>query len=97
VILDYLKLRDEYGSLKLIKTELAAFQKQLSSEKEISQLYREAKILDAARTAKSKSSQSRAAGKLHALIAETEIEAVKLAAEKLLIDLEGTEDPEKSS
>jgi hypothetical protein len=96
VILDYLNIRDEYGSLKLIKAELTAFQKQLSSEKEISQLYREAKILDAARTAKSKSAQARAAEKLRDLIAETEIEAVKLAAEKLLKDLESPIDPGKS-
>ena len=87
-ILKYLEIRREYGALRIIKPDLSAYQKLLTSSKELGPLYREAKILDTSRIAKTKSSQARATAKLRALVSSTEIEEVKSAAEKLLAEME---------
>lgn len=90
-ILEYLKIRREYGALKMLKPRIAEFQKQFTT-KDNGQLTREAKVIDEARAANSKSRMQRATEKLTELIAATEIESVRSAAETALEKLRADED-----
>lgn len=81
---EYLAIRRDYGALKLIKKEVAAVHKQLSSDSELKKLYSEAKILDAASVAKTKGAKNRSVEKLRELIEETTSDEVKQSAQDLL-------------
>ncbi len=83
----FLRLKNDYGGLQSVKPQILAFQK-LLSRKEHSQLFREARIIDAALSAKTKSSTKRAIEKLGALIESSEIEVIKTLATKTLGDLQ---------
>lgn len=93
-ILHYLRLRREYGGLKLIKSDLSVFQKRVTDDDNLDQIYQAARIMDSAKNAKSKSSRARAADRIRDLISTTQIEEVKSAAEKLLGELETDSDQE---
>lgn len=86
-VLGFLEVKRLYGGLKLLKPEIVKFQKEFVSVKENRQLVREAKTIAGAKFAKTKSTQSRAVAKLGELIATTEIDPVKTAAEKALAKL----------
>ena len=86
-VLASMKLTSDYGDLKIIKPEFAKFRKKLGKNKEISQLVKEAKIINSAVTAQSKSAAKRGMEKLKALIEATEIEEIKTAAQAALDDL----------
>ena len=83
-ILTASKLGNDYGKLKVLKPELAKFRKELSKNKEISQLVKDAKVINYAVSASSTAAKKRAAAKLEALIDSTEIEAVKSSAQQTL-------------
>lgn len=85
-MLGYLKLRQDFGALKMVKSDLAAFQKKYTA-KENKQLAREAKIIVSADQANTKSKKTRAIEALTELINETEIEPVRKEAEKKLSEL----------
>ena len=86
-MLDYLKLREDFGALKMVKPDLAAFQKKYTL-KDNKQLAREAKIIENANQANTKSKKTRAIATLTELIGETEIEPVRKEAEKKLSALQ---------
>lgn len=92
-ILEFLEIRRNYGALRILKPELAAFQKKHTT-KENSQLTREARVIDSARIANSKNKKARAIGKLRELIAESEIDAVKSIAKSTIETLEVDESVE---
>ena len=87
-IMDYLRIKRQYGAMKLLKPELVAFQKSHTG-KANSQLTREAKIIDAAKTADSKSKRARAVTRLNDLIGKSEINEVKTLASQVLNGLTG--------
>ncbi|MGI9496806.1 MAG: hypothetical protein ACR2NK_12170 [Mariniblastus sp.] len=86
-MLGYLKLREDFGALKMVKPDLAAFQKKYTL-KDNKQLAREAKIIESANQANTKSKKTRAIATLTELIGETEIEPVRKEAEKKLSALQ---------
>ncbi len=86
-IIKYLHLRRKLTGFKLLKSDLVAFQKQLSRGSELRQLTREAKIIDAAIIAKSDSSKARTQTKLRDLVENTKLDAVKKLGEKTLLEL----------
>lgn len=86
-MLGYLKLREDFGALKMVKPDLAAFQKKYTL-KDYKQLAREAKIIENANQANTKSKKTRAIATLTELIGETEIEPVRKEAEKKLSALQ---------
>ena len=86
-MLGYLKLREDFGALKMVKPDLAAFQKKYTL-KDNKQLAREAKIIENANQANTKSKKTRAIATLTELIGETEIEPVRKEAEKKLSALQ---------
>lgn len=88
-ILGYLKIRREFGGLKIIKSDLAEFQKKYTT-KGNSQLTREARIIDTATIADTKSKKTRAKEKLQELISKSKIEAVKSLADRTLEALNST-------
>jgi hypothetical protein len=90
-MLGYLALRQDFGALKLVKSDLAAFQKK-HTLKENKQLAREAKIIENANQANTKSKKTRAIQTLTELIDQTEIEPVRKEAEKKLSELQQTID-----
>lgn len=83
-ILEFLKTRREYGALKIVKTDLGAFLKELGKNKAVTQLLKEAKIIDSAISATSKTAIARAKTKLTALVESTQIEAIKAKAKLTL-------------
>lgn len=83
-ILTSLQLGSDYGSLKILKPELAKFRKELSKNKEVKQLVKEAKVISSAASASSSSARKKAQQKLQSLIDATEIDAVKSSAEQVL-------------
>ena len=85
-MLGYLKIRQDFGALKLVKPDLASFQKK-HTLKENKQLAREAKILESASEANTKSKKTRAIESLNDLINETEIEPVRKEAKRKLSEL----------
>jgi predicted GTPase len=85
-VLGFLEIKRELGGLRILKTELATFQKQHTT-KANSQLMREAKIIDFAKTANSSSKKTRAIERLETLIQSTTIEAVKSTATSALDEL----------
>jgi hypothetical protein len=87
-IMEYLRIKREYGALKLLKPELASFQK-IHTGKANSQLTREAKIIDAAKTADSKSKRARALSRLNDLITKSEIEEIKVLSTQVKDGLTG--------
>ena len=89
-MMKFLELRRKLTGFKLLKEEVAAFQKKMSRGKELRQLSREAKVIDAAIIAKSKSSQERTREKLRELIDSTEIPSVKEYATETLNKIEGS-------
>lgn len=89
-MMKFLELRRKLTGFKLLKEDFAAFQKQMSRGKELRQLSREAKIIDAAIIAKSPSSQTRTRTKLRELIDSTEIPSVKEYATETLKKIEGS-------
>jgi len=86
-VLASMKLTSAYGGLKILKPAFGKFRRKLSSNKEISQLVKEARVINSAVTAKTKSSTKRALDKLEALIESTEIEEIKTVAQATLDDL----------
>ena len=86
-MLAYLKLRQDFGALKLVKSDLAGFQKKYTL-KENKQLTREAKIIENANQANTKSKKTRAIESLTELIDQTEFEPVRKEAEKKLTELQ---------
>ncbi len=88
LILTFLQLSRDYSGLGLIKPELTAFRKRMTSDKSYSQLLREAKVIDSAKNAKSKSTRTRAITKLTALIESSEFESIRDIATELLAELE---------
>ncbi len=86
-VLEFLRIKREYGGLSLLKPEWAAFQKSHLTQGN-STLAREAKVIDGAKSADSKSKKTRAIVRLQDLIAKTENEEVKLIAEEILAELE---------
>ncbi len=86
-VLASLKLTSDYRDLKILKPEFSKFKKKLGKNKEISQLVKEAKIINTAVAAQSKTAVKRAAEKLKALIDTTEIAEIKTAAQTALDDL----------
>ncbi len=87
-ILDFLVLKRNYGALKLLKPQLASFQK-AHTTKGNRQLAREAKIIDGAKTADSSSKRTRAETRLKTLVEESQIEEVKTIAKQVLDGLTG--------
>lgn len=87
-IVKFLQLRRNLTGFKLVKEDIAAFQKQLSRGAEMRQLSKEVKIIDAATIAKSKSSKERTLAKLRELVDLTENPVVKDYAAKTLAKLE---------
>lgn len=83
-ILESLKVRREYGALKILKPVIASFHKELGKNKEVAQLLKEAKVIDTALTATSKTAIVRAKTKLAALIESTGIDAIKASAKSAL-------------
>ncbi len=83
-VLASLKIESDYSGLKILKPEIAKFKKALGKKKEISQLVREAKVINLAKTASSKTAKKRALEKLQELIDSTEIEEIKTAAQETL-------------
>ena len=79
-----MNLGSDYGSLKVLKPDFAKFKKELSKNKEIAQLVKDAKVINYALSASSNSAKKRAAEKLQALIDSTKIEAVKALAQTTL-------------
>lgn len=86
-ILASMKLTSDYGGLKVLKPEFTKFKKKLGKNKEISQLVKEAKIINSAVTASSKIAIKRGLEKLKELIEATEIEEIKTAAQAALDEL----------
>ena len=86
-ILAALKLGSDYGSLKILKPELVKFKKTLGKNKEITQLVKEAKVINSAVTATSKVAKKRAAEKLKVLIESSDIGAMKSSAQETLDSL----------
>lgn len=85
-MLGYLALRQNFGALKMVKPDLAAFQKKYTL-KENKQLAREAKIIDSANQANTKSKKTRAIKMLTELVDQTKIKPVRKEAEKKLFEL----------
>lgn len=83
-MLRFLELRRSYTALAVLKSDLSAFQKELTSNRDYSPLYRQVKIIDVARIAKSASSKARNVEKLQKLIADSEVEAIKELARATL-------------
>ena len=83
-ILAALKLGSDYGSLKILKPELAKFKKTLGKNRELTQLVKDAKVINYAVSASSTSAKKRAAEKLQVLIDSSETDAVKSLAQKTL-------------
>ena len=81
------KLESDYGGLKILKPEFSKFKKALGKNKEITQLVKEAKIINAAGSASSKAAKKRALEKLQALIDSTQIDEVKTTAKSVLEEL----------
>mgnify|MGYP001200081108 CR=1 FL=1 len=90
-MLGYLTLRQGFGALKMVKPDLAAFQKKYTL-KENKQLTREAKVIDSANQANTKSKKTRAIDTLRELVDQTENEAVREEAKKRLFELKRTMD-----
>ena len=86
-VLASLKLASDYGGLKVLKPEFKEFKKKLGKNKEISQIVKEAKIINSAVTATSKTAAKRGMEKLKELIDATEIDEIKTAAQAALDDL----------
>ena len=86
----FLDLQNDYGSLQSVKPQLSAFQKTLS-KKDHSTLFREAKLIEGAMTAKTKSSKTRAIQKLKALVESTEFDEVKTLATETLEKIQAKE------
>lgn len=87
-ILDSMKLKSDFGALKILKPELAKFQKELGKKKDLSQLVRESKVIHTAKSATSKSQKVRAKTKLKELIDSSEIDEIKTLAQSTLDELE---------
>lgn len=85
-MLGYLALRRGFGALKMVKPDLAAFQKKYTL-KDNKQLAREAKVIDSANLANTKSKRIRAIDALTELADQTESEAVRKEAGKKLFEL----------
>ena len=91
-MLAFLEIKSNYGALNIVKSDLAKMQK-LAARKEHRQLGKEAKTIDSARRAKTKSSKAKAIEKLKTLIFETKNEAVKTKAESTLKAIQKTQNP----
>ena len=87
-ILAAMKLGSDYGSLKFLKPELTKFKKELSKNKDVAQLVKDAKVIDYATSASSTSAKKRAAEKLQDVIDSTDIDAVKTVAQEMLSGLQ---------
>ena len=92
-VLASMKLQSDYSGLKILKPEFAKFKKALGKNKEISQLVKEAKVINSAATASSNSAKKRALTKLQELIDTTEIDEIKAAAKLELDELKAEPDP----
>ena len=87
-LLESLQMKRDYSSLRSAKTKLTEFSHELGKLKSIKQLIKEARIIDAARIAKSRSSINRGIAKLTALKDSTTSETVKKSATDLLRTLQ---------
>lgn len=85
--MEILELRRNYGALKIIKSDLAVAYRKCSAQG-AGQLAREARTIDNAKSADTKSKRTRAIEKLRQLVAESEIEEVKALAETTITELE---------
>lgn len=76
-LLRWLKIKRDYGTLRLIKKDLAGFSRKLAKLKNLKALLVDVKIVDAARKSKSRTSKLRSIEKLEKLVASTAFDSVK--------------------
>jgi len=87
-VLESMKLTRDCGSLKVLRPEFNKFKRKLSKNKELSQILKEAKIINTAIEASSTTAKKRAAERLQQLIDKTEIEKIKSEAQSVLDNLD---------